>query len=759
MKNVSIKVKLGLVMGIIIAVAMSLTVVARAMNEHSSRLTIAEDKLANNVFMTMVVFDVMAASPRISRIFDVPYETGNFFTLIVDLHGRVIFSHRDEYVGRNIVDLNIAEAVTDVPMDEMFEYVSEVTGNRELAFASSAAEIQEGWFIMSGVDRDSATATTGEIIVAVAPTVIGISLGTVLMLFMVVRMLRPLKSLTDNAKEISRGNVAVNLKTDSGDEMGLLSRAFMGIVASLNTMTEEIKNNELKIRHGDLNHSIENFEMEGIFKEILTGVNSVTEELMEYLAAVNSPIIVIDKEYRLMFINTMAAKLSRKDPREVTGQDAELFFGCDISLIPAVSRCVNTGERGTDTELQFQLAPDTLFEMDLQTVPCKTKSGEIVAVAIFLADFTEIRQSTRHDAKLNDYRNAQSAKLTQSIAAAFEQGNLELTIPPSEFDNDTKAIAAEYKNVEDILQKSVGTIKGYIDELTDTLHAMSRKDFDRKITSEYTGDFTAIKDSVNIILNDMNTVLSELLGSTMQVRNGTRLISDSAQKIAGSVGQQVDAMSDISRSVSTVAEQVNANMETVEAAAASSAEARQSADRSNVQMKEMLAAMEEIRTSSNTIANIIKTIEDIAFQTNLLALNASVEAARAGEHGKGFAVVAEEVRNLAARSADAVRESSALIQTSLEKVDSGAMIAEATADTLGKIMRAVSSIDSTVGQITASSVEQTRAVTTIEQAVSSINQMIKQTSDEVQQNAATTQEVTSQAEVLQSMVAEFKLRR
>jgi methyl-accepting chemotaxis protein len=228
--------------------------------------------------------------------------------------------------------------------------------------------------------------------------------------------------------------------------------------------------------------------------------------------------------------------------------------------------------------------------------------------------------------------------------------------------------------------------------------------------------------------------------------------------LAQGASEQASAIEQLTAAITEIAAQTKQNAFNANQANELALNARENASQGDEQMKEMLGAMEGINDSSANISKIIKVIDEIAFQTNILALNAAVEAARAGQHGKGFAVVAEEVRNLAARSASAAKETTDLIEGSIRKVQSGTKIANETAQALKKIVDGVSQAAALVGDIAVASNEQATGIAQVDQGIVQVSQVVQSNSAIAQQSAGASEELSEQAGLLKRNVAKLRIK-
>jgi len=261
------------------------------------------------------------------------------------------------------------------------------------------------------------------------------------------------------------------------------------------------------------------------------------------------------------------------------------------------------------------------------------------------------------------------------------------------------------------------------------------------------------------MVHNNNELLTSIAGSSELVAVGARQVSDASIALSHGATEQASAVEQLTASLEQVASQTHLNANNANQANQLAENAKVNAVQGNAQMKEMLHAMEDINESSANISKVIKVIDDIAFQTNILALNAAVEAARAGQHGKGFAVVAEEVRNLAARSAQAAKETTDMIEGSIKKAEGGTKIAQETANALDNIVKGIEKVASLVGDIASASNEQALGISQINQGIAQVSQVVQTNSATSEEAAAASEQLSSQAAGLKNTVGRYKLKQ
>ena len=288
---------------------------------------------------------------------------------------------------------------------------------------------------------------------------------------------------------------------------------------------------------------------------------------------------------------------------------------------------------------------------------------------------------------------------------------------------------------------------------------------DRLVAAEGVIDFGALNTvTTSPASTRLVQALRQIEGAVGQVRHGADSVSVAAQQIAGGnadlsarTEQTASNLQQAANSMAQLTSTVNQTAESARTANQLASSASEVAARGGQVVAQVVSTMDEINTSSKKIADIIGTIDGIAFQTNILALNAAVEAARAGEQGRGFAVVASEVRSLAQRSAEAAREIKTLIGASVERVESGSRLVQDAGNTMGEIVASVQRVTDIIGEISAAAGEQSSGIGNVNGAVSQLDTMTQQNAALVEQSAAAAESLREQATRLSSVISTFKL--
>ena len=328
---------------------------------------------------------------------------------------------------------------------------------------------------------------------------------------------------------------------------------------------------------------------------------------------------------------------------------------------------------------------------------------------------------------------------------------------------DTSDIIRKRDWVTVTFKDEIGVFSGRLKALMQYL-----KGLDKTIREVSDGDLTVdvpvvspqdqIGNGLSTLVNNFHNLVASISTAIDQVASGANLVSNSSFSLSEGATHQASSVQQLTASLEEISEQTLLNAQNAEKANALAQNAKTNAAEGNSEMRDMLKAMEDISVSSSNINKIIKVIDDIAFQTNILALNAAVEAARAGQHGKGFAVVAEEVRNLAAKSANAARETTDLIENSIKKVEAGTKIANVTAKALDEIVVNVDRAAELIQSIATASAEQAQGIEQVNLGITQVSQVIQSNAATAQESASASEQLSSQAEQLKEQVSTFKLK-
>ncbi len=544
---------------------------------------------------------------------------------------------------------------------------------------------------------------------------LGTFLGLAMVLFMFLtiyylikrEIIYDLKRLIQFAQKLSHGNIRDTITTKRDDELGEAVRALQTIQNSIKEKTYVAN----QIAQGNLDVDI--------------NIISEMDDLGEAMATLRENLLDVIQAMKKMQQEQKIGNMDAFIP-------AEQFYGVYQQVASGINEAVQLHIEN------IQLILDTLN-------------------AYANGDFSQkMKRLPGKQATLNDRVDRIKTNLENMIeeivtlTRAAQSGNLQIR-------GDVQKFKGGYRDIIEGINKTLDAVIEPFIDVQNVLEEMSRGNFKIRMEKEYQGDFAKISTAVNHTLDALNDILGKVYVAVNQVASGAQQVSDTSQVVSQGATEQASSLEEIASSITQINSQSRQNAENAAQADELTVSARNAAESGDEQMKRMLDAMNEINNSSMHISKIIKVIDEIAFQTNLLALNAAVEAARAGAHGKGFAVVADEVRNLAQRSAKAAKETTELIEGSIEKVKNGTRIANQTAEALKEIIEGIARVTDLVGEISVASKEQVLGIDQVNQALEQIDMVTQSNAASAEESASAAQELSGQAMQLKQMLNQFQL--
>lgn len=371
-----------------------------------------------------------------------------------------------------------------------------------------------------------------------------------------------------------------------------------------------------------------------------------------------------------------------------------------------------------------------------------------ILVTIFLVGITLTIISILIIAEIITRPLKKLTNVTQDIA----DGKLDVQIDVNT--NDEVGLLANSLNA---LTARLKEYIAYINEITQALDNISNGELKVELVQSYDGDFSKIKYSLLQLSDILKKIIGEIAIAADEVSSSSTQVAQGSQTLAIGATSQATAIEQISNSITNVSEKIEENAKNSNDAMDFFNNVTDEIKNCNGNMNIMLTAMNEINTSSENIAKIIKVIEDIAFQTNILALNAAVEAARAGQAGKGFAVVADEVRNLASKSAEAAKDTTKLIESSVQSVAAGVDISKDIAHALDDVVKKTIEVNDLIKNISNASNEQSSFIKSTVTQIEQVTEVIQSNSATSEEIAASSEELSSHATSMNEMVKIFKI--
>jgi methyl-accepting chemotaxis protein len=611
----------------------------------------------------------------------------------------------------------------------------------------------------------------------------------------------PLNVAAEYVDRISKGDIPPKITDNYHGDFNEIKNNLNQCIEAVNALVADAAALATAAVEGRLDTRADASKHQGDFCKIVQGVNDTVQSLVAHIDAMPAPAMIVDNELTVRFMNRTGAGLIGLPKEQIVGTKCYQHFKTSDCNSDKCA-CTRAMREGRPVTSETDAHPGKLdLSISYTGVPIKNRDGRTIGALEVVTDQTAIKNAAKIADKQAQFQNAEVEKLIVALDKVA-QGDLNVQTAVAATDEHTKAIGDNFIKINRSLDATVAAVKalavdagalskaavegrlatradaskhqgdfrkivegfnatldaviGPLNEAAKSLKAMAAKDFTKPMAGEYAGDFKALKNAVNAVVENVRSAVSQITESAAQFSEGSRVIAESSQTLAAGAQQQSSSVQQVTASIEELSRSIENVKEAAHGADKLAKETSALAEQGGVAVQKSIEAMELIRTSSTQIGEIIQVISEIASQTNLLALNAAIEAARAGEHGRGFAVVADEVRKLAERSNKAAGEITSLIKESTQQVEHGAQLSAETGEALKRIVESVKATAAKIAEIATATVQQAANSEEVSKATQGIAQVTEQAAAGTEQMASSSQELGAQAQALRDLVSTFR---
>jgi methyl-accepting chemotaxis protein len=432
--------------------------------------------------------------------------------------------------------------------------------------------------------------------------------------------------------------------------------------------------------------------------------------------------------------------------RPIVGALARLRTAVDGIAVGDLDQQIQVTSKDETGQLASAMQQMVQSQQELASVAAAISAGDLSSTVNVRSDrdtlgksFLQLQQTI-----------GQMVNETGTLVAAARQGQLQSR-------GEAERFRGAYRELVQGINQLLDAVVSPINEASDVLARMADRDLTARVRGQYAGDFDRIKQSINTAADTLDDALAQVYGASEQVSAAGTQIASGSQALAQGSSEQAASLEEVSSSLQEMSSSAKETAANARAARDMATSTRERVSEGRASMDRLSATIDQIKRSSDETAKIVKTIDEIAFQTNLLALNAAVEAARAGDAGRGFAVVAEEVRSLAIRSAEAAKNTAALIEGAVSNAEQGVI---SNADVLAKLVTIdgeVRKVAEIVSAIALAGEQQADGVQQINAAVSQLNAVTQQVAANAEESASASEELAGQSITMSDLVASFTI--